>query len=711
MPKARTTLSLAERAYLRKIKTLLTQSASFYELLLSLRQERNTYLAQKSRLEAKSIDPSFIDELEKGFDAIDAIIKNPRTFIKEDDVLVEAGRAKRISPRSISHLASHTQYVHNVDEDGNVTPEKLLTPESDIDYWIYENRFIMTLIKKCSVFIQKRLLFIKDHGETRDSEVLLLHTDHNVGEVKYEVDTRIKLSCASTDSGKAKANEDLMIRLAKLRERVAYFASSPFMSAMKGAKEVANPIHPTNLLVKNPEYKKALALWKFIDSYKELGIEVSVKEDSKKFKDEYVETLCSLLAASIVTLEGNLVKDDEVKAKSVKKKIIPKVLFSLEDETFYDGRFLYDQFPLRERKKISPLYPTVEESKAYREELERKRAEDKAKKAIVEAEIERAKEREIELQARANRKMLEEKRKQDERELIRAAIEAEKAKLSEQLEAKRKADRAAEEELRKLRKARIMIVEAGKKDRAGEKPAPKSSDGFPDETPIVVEQTPIIASTPEEQGIKTTVGTPKRVRRVAKKAAKKAKPAKRVEEEKPLETEAVSESPVAEEPIKEEAPKQEDVAAIISSAPEEELAKEQSAPAVEESAPIAEEAPKEEAKPAEGTEQKQDSSEGKAEDKAPGEPEEEAKAEPEKPADSPDSEKEKSAEDASDGKSEDKPKKPKKKGKAARKAKKEEKKAEEASKPSKPTYTTLKTRSKRGGRSFVVDYAKKGKRR
>lgn len=710
MPKARTTLSLAERAYLRKIKTLLTQSASFYELLLSLRQERNTYLAQKSRLEAKSIDPSFIDELEKGFDAIDAIIKNPRTFIKEDDVLVEAGRAKRISPRSISHLASHTQYVHNVDEDGNVTPEKLLTPESDIDYWIYENRFIMTLIKKCSVFIQKRLLFIKDHGETRDSEVLLLHTDHNVGEVKYEVDTRIKLSCASTDSGKAKANEDLMIRLAKLRERVAYFASSPFMSAMKGAKEVANPIHPTNLLVKNPEYKKALALWKFIDSYKELGIEVSVKEDSKKFKDDYVETLCSLLAASIVTLEGNLVKDDEVKAKSVKKKIIPKVLFSLEDETFYDGRFLYDQFPLRERKKISPLYPTVEESKAYREELERKRAEDKAKKAIVEAEIERAKEREIELQARANRKMLEEKRKQDERELIRAAIEAEKAKLSEQLEAKRKADRAAEEELRKLRKARIMIVEAGKKDRAGEKPAPKSSDGFPDETPIVVEQTPIIASTPEEQGIKTTVGTPKRVRRTAKKVTKKAKPAKRVEEEKPLEAEAVSESPVAEESIKEEAPKQEDVAAIISSAPLQETSSEQPSPAEEEesAAPRAEEASKPDIEAAQEPEQKEDRQEESQAEEGAQNAAIQAAPEPENPADSKDSEQEKPQDSASENKPEDKRKK---KGKAARKAKKEEKKAEEASKPSKPTYTTLKTRSKRGGRSFVVDYARKGKRR
>ena len=694
MPKARTTLSLAERAYLRKIKTLLTQSASFYELLLSLRQERNTYLAQKSRLEAKSIDPSFIDELEKGFDAIDAIIKNPRTFIKEDDVLVEAGRAKRISPRSISHLASHTQYVHNVDEDGNVTPEKLLTPESDIDYWIYENRFIMTLIKKCSVFIQKRLLFIKDHGETRDSEVLLLHTDHNVGEVKYEVDTRIKLSCASTDSGKAKANEDLLIRLAKLRERVAYFASSPFMSAMKGAKEVANPIHPTNLLVKNPEYKKALALWKFIDSYKELGIEVSVKEDSKKFKDDYVETLCSLLAASIVTLEGNLVKDDEVKAKSVKKKIIPKVLFSLEDETFYDGRFLYDQFPLRERKKISPLYPTVEESKAYREELERKRAEDKAKKAIVEAEIERAKEREIELQARANRKMLEEKRKQDERELIRAAIEAEKAKLSEQLEAKRKADRAAEEELRKLRKARIMIVEAGKKDRAGEKPAPKSSDGFPDETPIVVEQTPIIASTPEEQGIKTTVGKPKRVRRVAKKAAKKAKPAKRIEEEKPIEATEVSPAPIAEESPEQEAPKQDDVAAILSSTPEPETAKE--------ATPEKEEMAEEQAAPA--PEQKEEVKE----EETPQKEAEESSTEPEKPADSNDSEQEKPVDSASENKPEDKRKK---KGKAARKAKKEEKKAEEASKPSKPTYTTLKTRSKRGGRSFVVDYARKGKRR
>lgn len=700
MPKARTTLSLAERAYLRKIKTLLTQSASFYELLLSLRQERNTYLAQKSRLEAKSIDPSFIDELEKGFDAIDAIIKNPRTFIKEEDVLVEAGRAKRISPRSISHLASHTQYVHNVDEDGNVTPEKLLTPESDIDYWIYENRFIMTLIKKCSVFIQKRLLFIKDHGETRDSEVLLLHTDHNVGEVKYEVDTRIKLSCASSDSGKAKANEDLMIRLARLRERVAYFASSPFMSAMKGAKPVANPIHPTNLLVKNPEYKKALALWKFIDSYKELGIEVSVKEDSKKFKDEYVETLCSLLAASIVTLEGNLVKDDEVKAKSTKKKIIPKVLFSLEDETFYDGRFLYDQFPLRERKKISPLYPTIEESRAYREELERKRAEDKAKKAIVEAEIERAKEREIELQARANRKMLEEQRKQDERELIRAAIEAEKAKLSEQLEAKRKADRAAEEELRKLRKARMMIVETGKKDRLADKSSPKSSDGFPDETPIVVEQTPIIASTPEEQGIKTTVGKPKRVRRVAKKVTKKAKPAKKIEDEKPIEATEVSPAPIAEESPDQEAPKQEDVAAILSSTPEPETAKE-TTPEIKPTP-----ADKAEAIPASEPEQKEEPKE----EEAPQKEAEEPSAEPEKPAESENSE-EKNPDDSEDSKPEEKPKQAKKKGKAARKAKKEEKKAEEASKPSKPTYTTLKTRSKRGGRSFVVDYAKKGKRR
>lgn len=708
MPKARTTLSLAERAYLRKIKTLLTQSASFYELLLSLRQERNTYLAQKSRLEAKSIDPSFIDELEKGFDAIDAIIKNPRTFIKEEDVLVEAGRAKRISPRSISHLASHTQYVHNVDEDGNVTPEKLLTPESDIDYWIYENRFIMTLIKKCSVFIQKRLLFIKDHGETRDSEVLLLHTDHNVGEVKYEVDTRIKLSCASSDSGKAKANEDLMIRLARLRERVAYFASSPFMSAMKGAKPVANPIHPTNLLVKNPEYKKALALWKFIDSYKELGIEVSVKEDSKKFKDEYVETLCSLLAASIVTLEGNLVKDDEVKAKSTKKKIIPKVLFSLEDETFYDGRFLYDQFPLRERKKISPLYPTIEESRAYREELERKRAEDKAKKAIVEAEIERAKEREIELQARANRKMLEEQRKQDERELIRAAIEAEKAKLSEQLEAKRKADRAAEEELRKLRKARMMIVETGKKDRLADKSSPKSSDGFPDETPIVVEQTPIIASTPEEQGIKTTVGKPKRVRRAAKKVTKKAKPAKKIEDEKPIEATEVSPVPIAEESPDQEAPKQEDVAAILSSTPEPEATKQAAPEKEQESAPEIEPAPadKVEAVPSSEPEQKEKAKEEETAQKEAKEP----SAEPEKPAESEDSE-EKNRDDSEDSKPGEKPKKAKKKGKTARKAKKEEKKAEEASKPSKPTYTTLKTRSKRGGRTFVVDYAKKGKRR
>jgi predicted component of viral defense system (DUF524 family) len=72
-------------------------------------------------------------------------------------------------------LAEHTEFVRSVDAKGNVTPERILSISTEEDVQIYENRFVMTLIKKLIIFIEKRYNFIKDHGETRDSDVLLIH--------------------------------------------------------------------------------------------------------------------------------------------------------------------------------------------------------------------------------------------------------------------------------------------------------------------------------------------------------------------------------------------------------------------------------------------------------------------------------------------------------------------------------------------------------
>lgn len=459
-------LNHAQKAYLSRIKNLVSSSSSFQSLLLQVREQGKNYVRQTERLESKKFDGKFVDELEKGFNAIDQIITNPRTFIKESPELVEAGLAKKINAQSITHLASHTQFVHSVDEKGNVTPEKILTIHAEIDMQIYENRFVMTLIKKCSLFIEKRFNFIKDHGETLDSDLLLIKSVSDIDGAKYEIDSRIKVSTPSKDGGNKEKNEDVLQRLASLRERCAYYMRSPFMAEMQGAKDVANPIHMTNLIVKNPHYHAAYELWKFVDAYTELGVSYNVSETEQDFSQPYFEEILALVMADILTLRSNRVKNKVINPKKGKDRVVnPKVLFNLEDETYYDGKFLYDQFPAYKKKRYSPMALTPEEAKKERLALEENLREERYKKTLIDEEIEKQKNKDIAKEAVERQKKLEAEEK--------ARIKAEKAKEKELAkqkaleERKRKAEekKALLKEQKELEKTRRSVTRQAKNDK------------------------------------------------------------------------------------------------------------------------------------------------------------------------------------------------------------------------------------------------------
>lgn len=496
-------LNHAQKAYLARIKNLVSSSSSFQSLLLQVREQGKNYVRQTERLESKKFDGKFVDELEKGFNAIDQIITNPRTFIKESPELVEAGLAKKINAQSITHLASHTQFVHSVDEKGNVTPEKILTIHAEIDMQIYENRFVMTLIKKCSLFIEKRFNFIKDHGETLDSDLLLIKSVSDIDGAKYEIDSRIKVSTPSKDGGNKEKNEDVLQRLASLRERCAYYMRSPFMAEMQGAKDVANPIHMTNLIVKNPHYHAAYELWKFVDAYTELGVSYNVQETEQDFSQPYFEEILALVMADILTLRSNRVKNKVINPKKSKDRVVnPKVVFNLEDETYYDGKFLYDQFPSYKKKRYSPMALTPEEAKEQRLALEENLREERYKKTLVDEDIEKQKNIDIAKEAVERQKKLEAEEK--------ARIKAEKAKEKELAkqkaieERKRKAEekKALLKEQKELEKTRRMVARQAKNDKKA-KLEPLAEKPIEEVLPIE-ENKPVEEIKPEEKRIEET---------------------------------------------------------------------------------------------------------------------------------------------------------------------------------------------------------------
>ena len=332
----------ASKVY-RDINTSVNKNGEFTTLKEVLSSGEN-YIRQTQRTESKKFDASIIERLEEGLNAIEKIIANPRTFIKEQAELVQVGLAKRVNSLSIRHFATHSQFVQDIDENGEVIPEKVLTIYAETDTAIYENRFVMTLIKRCLSFIQKRYNYVVEHGETRDSDLLLIHNKTVIDNVTYEVDSRIKVSIPSNDDGEKDHNDYLLNKLNELKNRCAGYFVSPFMTQMKGAREVTSPIHMTNMLVKNPDYHRAYEFWCFLEDYEELGISYDITEVNQKFSNEYLDEINTYIAMSVAALHTNKVNDGLIPV-SRQETYTPQVIFTLEDETYMDSRFLFDAYP------------------------------------------------------------------------------------------------------------------------------------------------------------------------------------------------------------------------------------------------------------------------------------------------------------------------------------------------------------------------------
>jgi hypothetical protein len=457
--------------------SLLKSNESFRNFADILKHSDDNTVFQHRREESKIYDEKWIDNLDAGFEAIDMIIKNPRTFIKEDAQVVLAALAKRITSESVRNLAMHSEYVRDIDDQGNVTPDKILSISTEEDFQIYENRFVMTLIKKLVIFIERRYQFIRDHGETTDSDLLVIHNVSEIDGVTYEVDARIKASKPSDDNGQRQHNADLLDRILRLRDRATFYLGCPFMKKMAGAKPVHNPLAMTNMLMKSPTYHKAYELWKFIDSYEKLGIDYSVKETAQSFDDAYYNEIYGLIAGEVLTLNSHQIDTAVVeKSRSKKRLLTPRVLLSLDDETFLDGKFTYHEFPepedklpTKRGKGVLPPAPVdvqaIKEKEAKRALAEKKKAEEIAAK---QAEYKRLQEQKEAVEAAAKRKKLEAQL---------AKIVAAQQALQKKMEAERLAREKAAQEKAKQDQLRLE-QELLEKTREGVKKAASEDKGL-----------------------------------------------------------------------------------------------------------------------------------------------------------------------------------------------------------------------------------------
>lgn len=450
MPKQLNPFESLQRRYISKTDTLFT-NADGKALLSMLANGKNSYL-RFDRFESSAMDMSWIKQIEDCIPAIGDIVQNPKKTIYTLSEVVQVEKAKRVTRESVQHLSSHTQFIKTVDENGNVTPSKILNVYSDDYYAIYENKFVATLLRHLVMFVEKRYDYILHQAELRDVQLLYMKNSTSIDGVDIDIETKVRYS-KPAEAIAADKMKGFLKRIEEIRKYLKFYMTTEFMNILKKERDVRNPILQTNIIRKNPKYRKCYLLWLFIDRYREAGIEAKVEEKYSELSKKEIDEINRTLAINFITLKGRSASKRLVQHKV--KKFKPTILRTLDDETFtrdvkYKGPIEFvrvDEKYLEEERRLEELNPHPNRSMArYNEQGYKANTYKREKAKAVDSLLSRSKTR-----------IKEHDRKQQE------ALELEKKKellLNDIVESE-----LTQEAMDMLTKARINLSKKAQKDR------------------------------------------------------------------------------------------------------------------------------------------------------------------------------------------------------------------------------------------------------
>lgn len=279
-------MALTKEVYLQYAKKIVSvlSGDTFYDQYKKRVDDgtANFKLVKKRLVQDISID--WIDTIEEVLPNLDTIVRNPRRFIVQEEDIVDVSLAKAISTESIKHLAQHTNMISKIEDDGTVVPNRILNITKEESFEIYENRFLYTLLLKLKDFVSIRYDKIKKASATQDVLQLDVDTKFNLPtkKITYRTEYMAQLSFDEVMRLDQETLEKIE-RIAKIDKIITDFLASSFAKTMRNSSPVRPPITRTNVILKEPNFKKALTLWQFIETYQATG-GFSTSDDIEDYK-------------------------------------------------------------------------------------------------------------------------------------------------------------------------------------------------------------------------------------------------------------------------------------------------------------------------------------------------------------------------------------------------------------------------------------------
>lgn len=393
-------------------------SSEFYEYFMdALSKAENTFQFSNRKLE-KAVDLNWVEQIEQALPAMQNIIANPRNMIREEELIVNASIAKKGGSDVVRHLTQHASFVEDYDqESGDVRPTKLMQKIRDDSEELYENRLVFTTMEMAYRFVKIRHDALFEAMSDEFGAKLKVNTDMQSATEMVHLEMFLHIKETESAINADERNAETFNRISRIYRLLATFMNSMFAKQMAKAPRVKGNIVKTNVLKKNPNYRRVAKLLEFLRTYDQIGYSIRVIEQAPQINETFQRDIFHNVLFNYMVLKGYLQDESDrivpVAVREHKKTLKPKFVRQIVEELTED----YD-LPDVEIRKV--LIEELTKEQLMHEEAEQRR------KLVEEQQRKKKEEEERIRQEKAAERERIRKEKEAERERIRQEKEAEK---------------------------------------------------------------------------------------------------------------------------------------------------------------------------------------------------------------------------------------------------------------------------------------------
>lgn len=416
-------------------------SSDFYAFFMdSISKADNEFQFSNRKLE-KTIDLTWVDAIEESLEGFQNIIAMPRNVIKEEELIVNVANAKKAGADVVRHLAQHASLVEDFnDQSGEVRPSRLMQKYREDSVSLYENRLVYTALESAYHFVKVRHDALLEAMSDEFGAKLKLRSDMDSATEHVHLDMFLHIKNIESAMDTDEKNAETFARISRMYRLLGTFMNSQFGRDLAKVNRVKGTITKTNVLKKDPNYKKIVKLWEFLRQYDQVGYTIRVVEQSPEINEVFERDIYHNILFNYLVLKGYLEDPADrqvpVAPKTKKRTLKPKFIHQIVEELTED----YDLPDVEIRKVL--IEELTKEQLMQEEAAERRR--------LVEEQAQRKK-------AEQDRIKAEKKAEQDrikaekaaERERIRQEKAAEEAKRKQEEMAREMEDRRRSNLLRK----------------------------------------------------------------------------------------------------------------------------------------------------------------------------------------------------------------------------------------------------------------------